>query len=56
MSLGGTPLRLPLDDSLSSTRLTFFFVFGLFRTTPTACGGSQVRGQIGAVAASLHYS
>ena len=27
-----------------------FFVFGLFRAAPTAYGGSQARGQIGAVA------
>ena len=34
----------------------FFFVFCLFffRTAPTACGGSQARDLIGAVAASLH--
>ena len=31
----------------------FCFVFCLFRATPVAYGGSQVRGQIGAVAASL---
>ena len=35
----------------------FFFFFGLFlRATPSACGGSQVRGQIGAVAAGLRHS
>ena len=34
----------------------FCFVFPLFRATLTACGGSQARGQIGAVAASLHHS
>ena len=33
-----------------------FFVFCLFRATPVAYGGSQARGQGGAVAASLHYS
>ena len=31
-------------------------LFGLFRTAPVAYGGSQARGQIGAVAASLHHS
>ena len=34
----------------------FFLVFCLFRAAPAACGGSQARGQIGAVAADLHYS
>ena len=34
----------------------FFFFFGLFRATPMAYGSSQVRGRIGAVAASLHHS
>ena len=34
-----------------------FFVFGLFRTAPTAYGSSQPRGQIGAVAQSTaHHS
>ena len=32
------------------------FVFCLFRATPSAYGGSQVRGLIGAVDASLHHS
>jgi len=32
--------------------LFFFFL----RATPTAYGGSQARGQIGAVAASLHHN
>ena len=30
--------------------------FGLFRATLTAYGGSQARGQVGAVAASVHHS
>ena len=34
----------------------FFFFFCLFRAAPAAYGGSQARGQIGAVAASLHHS
>ena len=33
-----------------------FFVFCLFRAAPTAYGGSQARGLIGAVAARLHHS
>ena len=33
-----------------------FFVFALSRAAPTACGGSQARGRIGAVAASLRQS
>jgi len=37
--------------------LSFFFFFCLFsRATPTAYGGSQARGLIGAVATSLHHS
>ena len=39
--------------------LTFFFFFGLFafsRGTPTAYGGSQATGLIGAVAACLPQS
>ena len=37
----------------------FFFLFlflFLFRASPVAYGGSQARGQMGAVAASLHHS
>ena len=34
----------------------YFFVFCLFSATPTAYGGSQARGQIGAVTAGLHHS
>ena len=33
----------------------FFFFFLLFRAIPVAYGGSQARGQIGAVAAGLHH-
>ena len=44
--------------------LSFFFFFFfflcvcvcLFRAAPTAYGGSQARGRIGAVAAGLHHS
>ena len=34
----------------------FFFSFFFFLAVPTTCGSSQARGQIGAVAASLHHS
>ena len=34
----------------------FFFFFGLFRATPAACGSSQARGSIRAVASDLHHS
>ena len=37
----------------SLSGLIFFFVFSLFRATPMAHGGSQARGQIRAIAASL---
>ena len=33
-----------------------FFILVFSRTAPTACGGSQARGLIGAVAACLHHS
>ena len=33
----------------------FFFVFLSLWGAPEACGGSQARGLIGAVAASLHH-
>jgi len=42
-----------------SLSLSFFFFFNLFdfsRAAPTAYGGSQARGLIGAVADSLHQS
>ena len=41
-------------SSLSASGTFFFFVFS--RATPMAYGGSQARGPIGAVAASLHHS
>ena len=34
----------------------YLFVFCLFRASPTAHGGSQARGLIGAAAAGLHQS
>ena len=36
--------------------LPFFFFLNLFRAIPMAYGGSQARGRIGAVAASLCHS
>ena len=36
--------------------VVFVFVFCLFRSVPAACGSSQARGWIGAIAASLHHS
>ena len=36
--------------------LSFFFFFCLFRAASMVYGGSQARGQIGAVAAGLHHS
>ena len=37
-------------------KCNFFFLSCLFRATPTAYGGFQARGLIGAVAAGLHHS
>ena len=34
----------------------FFFVFCFFRAAPTACGGSQARGQIGLVTLGLCHN
>ena len=34
----------------------FIYLFSLFRATPLAYGGSQIRGQIEATAAGLHHS
>ena len=46
-----------LSLSLSFVIDFVFFLFSLlFRATPTAYGGSQARGQIGAIAAGLHHS
>ena len=38
------------------TPVSAFFFFFLFRAAPTACGGSQARGQSRATAAGLHHS
>ena len=42
--------------SLSLSFFFFFFSFCLVRATPAACGGSEVRGGIQAVAAGLCHS
>ena len=59
-----TFVSLPSDFSLYETDMDTTHIlkwdhttfFCLFRTTPTAQGGSQARGPIGAAAASLHHS
>ena len=42
----------PLDSVLGLCFYSFIYLF-IFRAAPAACGGSQARGQIGAVAAGL---
>ena len=42
-------------EMITTTHL-FIYLFLLSRAEPTACGGSQARGWIGATAASLHHS
>ena len=44
-----------LRQSVVGSRYAFFFLLS-FGASPMACGGSQARGLIGAVAASLHQS
>ena len=39
-----------------SFSFSFLFLFLPFRAAPSAYGSSQARGQIGAIAASLHHS
>ena len=41
-------------NKLCLVHIFFFLSFSLFKATPAAYGGSQTRGQIGAVVASLH--
>ena len=41
---------------MGTGRPDIFFLCVLFRTTPTAYGGSQARGPIRAIAAGLHHS
>ena len=46
-----------LDYTAKCVFFLFHFVlFLLYRAAPAAYGGSQARGQIGAIAASLHHS
>ena len=55
--LWGIPTSAPGGMTSVSAILAFVFVFlFLFRAAPSTHGGSQVRGQIRAVATSLHYS
>ena len=54
-----TSFFLPCQLSLgfiSPTWFTFFFFFGLFGGAPAAFGGSQAKGQTGAVAADHSHS
>ena len=48
-------VQLSQDTSHPLPWCFLFYFFFLFRATPSAYGGSQARGQIGAVAASLHF-
>ena len=50
-SAGSLTARLP-----GNSRIDFLFFFCLLRATPTTYGGSQARGPIGAIVASLHQS
>ena len=54
--LGKRSIVLLLLQSLKFLFVFFIFIFCYFRATPTAYGGSQARGQIGAVADSLDHS
>ena len=47
-----SPVQIP---SFALFILFYLFIL-LFRAAPTAYGGSQARGPIGAAAASLHHS
>ena len=44
------PFSLDLQDAVS-----FVLFFCLFRAAPAAYGGSQARGRIGALVASIHH-
>ena len=50
-----TTMLLP-HFTLPLLLLLFFFFFCLLRAAPMACGGSQDRGQVGAVATGLYHS
>ena len=47
---------LQFGEHLGFYFFILFYFICLFRTTPMAYGGSQARGQIGAVAANLYHS
>ena len=51
-----SPQVVAFTHTLIALAGSFFFFFAFSRAVPVACGGSQVRGQIGAVAAGLHQS
>ena len=57
-SFCSTALRITYVCPLSVLQIFFFFffLFLLFRATPSACGGYQARGWIGAAAVGLHHS
>ena len=50
------PIALPSPTVLFVCLFCLFVSFSLFRAEPVAYGGSQARGQIGAVAADLRHS
>ena len=47
---------LVLKGKLKCVMLLSLFFFGFSRAAPLACGGSQARGLIGAIAAGLRHS
>ena len=49
-------LREPRCLEMTRTLVFFFCLFAIFWAAPAAYGGSQARGQMRAVAASLHHS
>ena len=56
LSFPSSPFRLLSQIISLSLSFFFFFVFCPFRATPAAYGGSQARGLIQAIAASLCHS
>ena len=54
----GTPTQPEARVGLEPTGLVYFtyFIFVFSKAALAACGGSQARGLIGAVAACLHHS
>ena len=49
-------IQLEIENPYMYVRTTVCVYVCLFRAIPLAYGSSQARGEIGAVAASLHYS